>query len=677
MTAGILLIFSAIATIEFWQYAKLEGPAYSDFFGLWSWSRFVATEGTSALYDPAAMHRFQQALDPLYADQHYPFLYPPTYLLFIWPLAHLPLAAARIVWSAATLAAFLFALSGTRWHPRLLVAGVVAPATVLCLICGQNGLLTAALMIGGLRCAASRPLIAGVLLGLLTYKPHLAALIPIALVTARLWPTLCVAAATAALCVVASSLSFGGETWAAWFGAQQASWTTVDAFIGAHLTMIPTAGAALRQVGLESSLVLAGQSLATIGAAGALWIAWRRGPSTRSLAAVPVAALMATPYAFLYDLPMVSGAALLALADGTPPLAVAFLGSALLLPQLMFDLQSPGRAGAGADPAVAARADGGRPIVLPAPPPMLPSRALTTGRKIMRVGVAGLGKMGAAMAARLKDAGADVVVWNRSRERAEATGLPIADTPKALAAQVDTVVSMLFDDSAVMQVYRGASGLIEAARGKLFIEMSTVRPMVHEHLATDVRNTGGIYVECPVSGSIGPARAGKLLGLAGGEAMDVTSARPVLDMLCRRVAHVGKIGAGSSVKLAVNLPLLVFWQAFGEANALIRHLKLDPEFIVELFTDTSGGANVLKTRGAALAAALAGKDPGGASFDVDSIRKDLKLMLAEARDHDYELPLSERTLDLFDQAAAAGLGARDCTVLPAFWAAKADHKETD
>jgi 3-hydroxyisobutyrate dehydrogenase len=293
----------------------------------------------------------------------------------------------------------------------------------------------------------------------------------------------------------------------------------------------------------------------------------------------------------------------------------------------------------------------------------------------MRVGVAGLGKMGSAMAARLKEAGADVVVWNRSRERAVATGLPIADTPRALAEQVETVVSMLFDGDAVMQVYRGASGLLEAAPGKLFIEMSTVRPTIHEHLAENIRNSGGAYVECPVGGSTGPARAGKLLGLAGGDAMDITRARPVLDMLCRRVEHVGKVGAGASLKLAINLPLVVFWQAFGEANALIRHLKLDPEFIVELFTDTSGGPNVLKARGASLVAALAGKDPGPAGFSVDALRKDLSLMLAEARDHDYELPVTERTLAAFDEAAAAGLGPEDCTKLPAFWAAKADQKD--
>jgi 3-hydroxyisobutyrate dehydrogenase len=291
----------------------------------------------------------------------------------------------------------------------------------------------------------------------------------------------------------------------------------------------------------------------------------------------------------------------------------------------------------------------------------------------MRVGVAGLGKMGSAMAARLKDAGADVVVWNRTRERADATGLPVADSPRALAEQVDTVITMLFDDPAVLQVFRGASGLLEAAPGKLFIEMSTVRPATHEHLADNVRRAGGAYVECPVGGSTGPARSGKLLGLVGGEDVDVTRARPVLDLLCRRVEHVGKVGAGASAKLAINLPLLVFWQAFGEANALIRHLKLDPEFVVELFADTSGGANVLKARGPAIAAALAGKDPGPPSFDVDSIRKDLRTMLAEAADHGFSLPVSERTLTAFDEAAASGLGKRDCSLLPAYWAAKADR----
>lgn len=339
LVAGLLALFGAIGGLELWQYASLDGPIASDFFGLWSWSRFVATEGIAALYDPAAMHRYQFALDPFYVDQHYPFLYPPTYLLFLWPLAHLPLGSARLLWSTVTLSAYVAALCLPRPRKTLLVAAMVSPATVLCLICGQNGLLTAAFMIGGLRCATTRPIVAGALLGLLTYKPHLAALIPIALIAARLWTALAATAVISILCIAASAAVFGVQTWLDFLGAQRASWATIDAFISAHLAMIPTVSAALRQLGLSPEWALAGQFAAALFSIAALWTAWR---SSQPLLAVPVAALLASPYAFLYDLPMLSGAALLALGERPGGPAIAFLGAALLLPQLMFDL--PGAA---------------------------------------------------------------------------------------------------------------------------------------------------------------------------------------------------------------------------------------------------------------------------------------------------------------------------------------------
>lgn len=82
-------------------------------------------------------------------------------------------------------------------------------------------------------------------------------------------------------------------------------------------------------------------------------------------------------------------------------------------------------------------------------------------------------------------------------------------------------------------------------------------------------------MECPVGGTIGPARSGQLLGLAGGETADVERARPVLEKLCRRIEQMGRIGAGASIKLAINLPPIVFWQSFGEALALVHHLEKD------------------------------------------------------------------------------------------------------
>jgi 3-hydroxyisobutyrate dehydrogenase len=290
----------------------------------------------------------------------------------------------------------------------------------------------------------------------------------------------------------------------------------------------------------------------------------------------------------------------------------------------------------------------------------------------MRIGVAGLGKMGAAMAARLAETGFAVTVWNRTRARAEASGLPVADTAHALASEVDIVITSLFDAAALEAVFHGPDGLLAGAAGKLFIEMSTVRPDTEVALAAAVQAAGGAFVDCPVGGTTGPARTGKLLGVVGGDAADVARARPVLDALCRRVEHIGPVGAGAAMKLAINLPLLVFWQSFGEAAALVQHLKLDPAWLVEFFTDTSGGANVLKARGPAIAAALAGDPPGQPTFDIDSIRKDLRTMVAEAESRGFSLPVAAQALGVFDTVSEGGWGLRDCAWLPAYWAAKAD-----
>jgi 3-hydroxyisobutyrate dehydrogenase len=291
----------------------------------------------------------------------------------------------------------------------------------------------------------------------------------------------------------------------------------------------------------------------------------------------------------------------------------------------------------------------------------------------MRIGIAGLGKMGAAIAARLLETGHTLSVWNRSVERAKPlteAGATLARSPAELAASCDVIISMLFDAPAVAAVYRGAEGLLSAdIAGKLFIDMSTVRPGVEQELAAAVEAKGAAFLECPVGGTVAPARSGKLIGLAGGEPTVFERARPVLEHLCRRLEHVGPTGAGASMKLAINLPLIVFWESFGEAMALVRHLDRDPAWLVELFTDTAGGTNVLKARAAAVAAALAGGDGGPPAFDVDAMRKDLRTMAEEAASRGIDLPLVSRTYEVVDTISREGFGGRDCTYVPAYRAA--------
>jgi 3-hydroxyisobutyrate dehydrogenase len=289
----------------------------------------------------------------------------------------------------------------------------------------------------------------------------------------------------------------------------------------------------------------------------------------------------------------------------------------------------------------------------------------------MRIGIAGVGKMGAALALRLMEVGHEVTVWNRTAGKVEtivAAGAKQAANPAALATACETIITILTNAEALASVYDGAQGLLKGhIAGKLVIEMSTVQPHDTAALADKVKAAGAAFVECPVGGTVGPARTGKLFGLAGGDIEDLARAKPLLDQMCRRVEHVGSVGAGASMKLAINLPLLVYYQALGESYLLCRHLGMDAEKMMELFSDTSGAANVMKVRGPAIAKGLKTGDAGPPAFDVDSIRKDLRTMLAEAKRLGVSLPLAERTLAIYDEAAKEGWGARDGANLPSYW----------
>ena len=289
----------------------------------------------------------------------------------------------------------------------------------------------------------------------------------------------------------------------------------------------------------------------------------------------------------------------------------------------------------------------------------------------MKIGIAGTGRMGAAIAQRLLGMNHEVSVWNRTAEKTRplaAAGAKVAATPRELAAASETLVTILTDAAAIDAAYHGKDGLLAAdVSGKLFIEMSTVRPETERGLAGKIRAKGAAMIECPVGGTIGPAKDGKLFGFVGGEAADVARAQPLLEQMCRRIEHVGPVGAGASMKLAINLPLLVFWQAFGEALTLCSPLGLDAARLIDIFADTSGGPNVLKNRGPVLAAAIQGKSTGPVTVDIDAMRKDLRTMVEEARSLGTELPVTSRALECYDQAAGAGLGKGDITGIPVRW----------
>ena len=123
------------------------------------------------------------------------------------------------------------------------------------------------------------------------------------------------------------------------------------------------------------------------------------------------------------------------------------------------------------------------------------------------------------------------------------------------------------------------------------------------------------------------------------------------------------------MKLAINLPLMVYWQTLSEALSLIQPLGLDPARVVEIFAETSGGPNMLKVRGPMIAQALSGAKSPQVTVDVATMRKDMNAMLAQAQLQGRELPLTALALGCFERAAGAGLDLADCTQLPVWWLA--------
>ncbi|WP_315833764.1 NAD(P)-dependent oxidoreductase [Bradyrhizobium prioriisuperbiae] len=290
----------------------------------------------------------------------------------------------------------------------------------------------------------------------------------------------------------------------------------------------------------------------------------------------------------------------------------------------------------------------------------------------MKIGVCGTGKMGSAIALRLIEVDHEVAVWNRNPDRTKPlidAGAKQFGTPAELAGACEIVISMLLNDAASDAVYNGPDGLLTAElNGKLLIDTSTVLPETNVKLGSAVVAAGAGFVECPVGGTVGPARQGKLLGFAGGTAADVARAKPVLEQLCRRVEHVGAVGAGATMKLAVNLPLLVYWQALGESLAICKSLNLPPEKVIDILSDTSGTPVAMKGRGPDIAKLLAGETIGAPAFAISAAKKDLATAVRFAETQHTTLPVAASALACFEKAEAAGLGDADAVAVPVFWA---------
>jgi len=290
----------------------------------------------------------------------------------------------------------------------------------------------------------------------------------------------------------------------------------------------------------------------------------------------------------------------------------------------------------------------------------------------MKIGVCGTGRMGSSIAQRLMSVGHEVAVWNRSLAKTKPltdAGAKLFASPAELVAGCEVIIVMLLNDAASEAVYREPNGILKSKlAGKLVIDMSTVHPDTMTSNGSSVLQQGAAFVECPVGGSTGPAKEGKLFGLVGGAKADLTRAMPVLEQLCRRTEHVGALGSGATMKLAINLPLLVYWQALGEALTICKPLNLSADRLIDILSDTAGTPTAMNGRGAAIAKVLGGSPMGETAFGVSAAKKDLATAVQFGASIHAELPVTESALACFEEAEAAGLGDADATAVSVRWA---------
>jgi arabinofuranan 3-O-arabinosyltransferase len=306
-----LLALYAIALIavvgqHLWPAAANGAPTRIDFAEFWSAGRVALTGHAADAYDWRALLKVIEGRTPgAFGSRSFPFYYPPPVLLGLAPLGLLSFAAAAAVWMTAGVAAYAAAIwAATRETGARLVA-LASPAAFICLLAGQNGLLTAALAGGVLALHRRRPLVAGVLLGLLVMKPQLAVLFPVALLAAGRWKTLATAAVTALALAALATLAFGPSVWTACLHAMHPGPGQPAPMAGLPPAKLLSVYGLGRVLGLGASAAMIVQ--VACAAAAVAWTGWLwRGDKPFALRAAGVcfAALLFSPYNCIYDLPI-------------------------------------------------------------------------------------------------------------------------------------------------------------------------------------------------------------------------------------------------------------------------------------------------------------------------------------------------------------------------------------
>ena len=281
----------------------------------------------------------------------------------------------------------------------------------------------------------------------------------------------------------------------------------------------------------------------------------------------------------------------------------------------------------------------------------------------MKIGFIGLGIMGSRMAANLQKGGHSLVVYNRTREKAEsliAEGAQGADSPASLASQVEVVFTMLAHPAAVEEAAVGQDGFLSRlVPGQMWIDCRTVNPSFSRKMAAKAEAYDIRFLGAPVSGSKGIAAAAKLTFLVGGEAGDLENCRPLLECMGNKIIHCGGPGTGAALKMVMNQLLGTVMASFAEGLVLGESLGLSREV---LFDTLLGGPTVAPFLSVKRERIEKG-DYAHADFPLQWLQKDLHLASVSAYETGVPMPVTNVAKEIYRFAIREGHGEEDFSAI--------------
>ncbi len=281
---------------------------------------------------------------------------------------------------------------------------------------------------------------------------------------------------------------------------------------------------------------------------------------------------------------------------------------------------------------------------------------------MQRIGFIGIGLMGSQISRRILQAGYPLTVWNRSKEKAEplfSAGAKWGESPKAVAAACDVVITMVTDSAASEEVICGNNGVLEGAHGgMILVDMGSIAPEMSRSIAQRARAKGVPMLDAPVTGNPRVASEGKLGIMVGGPKDIFDSCLPIFEKMGVKIIHVGENGKGTTLKLINNLIMGVAIEAVAEALVLAAKAGIEPQKVMEITSVGGARTGAMETRGPRMM-----KHDFTPAFSASNLHKDLSSALKLAEEVGASLPATSIAREILRAAKSQGKGDLDSSVV--------------